>query len=273
VRHVPGRIVSLSPSVTEILCALGLGRRLVGVDRWSDHPPWVGRLPKIGGIEVDPDAVAALEPDLVVACTSVPGRARDLERLGALGVRLTVAEPRGLEDVLTTFALVGEASGRSARAAVLIRDARSRMAAVADVTRKVAYRPRVYWEWWPKPLSAAAGHSWMTPLIEMAGGHNIFADEARSSLRPTEQEVWEHDPEVILLCWCGAKRPPRIAQVRERPGWKTTSAVRQGSVHAVPEGFFARPGPRLVLGLERLVALLHPELRPITGSAPADGAE
>jgi len=250
------RIVSLAPSVTEIVCALGLGDRLVGVDKWSDHPEHVRHLPKVGGIEADLDAVRVLHPDLVVACTSVPGMERNVERLAGTGLAVTVAEPTDLAGTLRSIRVIGEAVGRESEATALVAAMEERIAAVADAARGVE-RVSVYWEWWPKPLSAAAARSWMNGLIDIAGGSNVFGDVDQSSVRPDDPDVVGRDPEVIFVCWCGAKKLPDVAQIRARPGWERVRAIAAGRIYPMPEGLFARPGPRLVEGLERLAAVLR----------------
>jgi len=252
----PERIVSLAPSVTEIVCALGLGDRLVGVDKWSDFPPKVGALPKVGRIEADLDAILALHPDVVVACTSVPGMERNVERLAGSGLALTVAEPTDLAGTLRSIRAIGDALGRAAQADALVTGMERRIQRVAEGGRG-GEPVSVYWEWWPKPLSAAAGRSWMNGVIEVAGGRNVFGAVDASSLRPEPGDVAARDPEFVFVCWCGAKRPPDVAQIRARPGWEGVRAVVEDRVFAMPEGLFARPGPRLVEGLERLAAVLR----------------
>lgn len=252
---MPERIVSLAPSVTEILCALGVGDRLVGVDKWSDHPLYVRSLPKVGRIDADLDAVMALRPDLVVACTSVPGMERNIERLAQSGLVRAVAEPTDLQSTLGSIRTIGEAVGRAGEADALVKRMEARISLVAAGARRDD-PTSVYWEWWPKPLSAAAGRSWMSGLIEIAGGRNIFADTDTASVRPADDEVIARDPDTIFICWCGAKRPPEIEQIRARPGWGRVRAIVDARVYAMPEELFARPGPRLVDGLERLAAVL-----------------
>ena len=251
----PERIVSLAPSVTEILCALGVGDRLVGVDKWSDYPAHVQALPKVGRIEADPDAVMALHPDLVVACTSVPGMERNVERLEARGQLLAVAEPTDLPSTLRSIRTIGQAIGRTTQAEALVATMEERIARVTDVARG-GEPVSVYWEWWPKPLSAAARRSWMTGLIESAGGRNVFADVDASSVRPADEDVIARDPTAIFVCWCGAKELPDVDRIRARPGWGGVRAVTDARVYAMPEALFARPGPRLVDGLERLASTL-----------------
>jgi iron complex transport system substrate-binding protein len=255
----PRRIVSLSASNTEILCALGLGEQLVGVDTWSDYPPAVKALPKVGReLDIDVAAVAALRPDLVAACLSVPGMERNIPRLEAAGLPYVAVAPVGLESIFDNIRQLGEATGRQEQAADLVDRLQGRLEAVRQQMATVAGRPSVYWEWWPQPLVAAAGGSWMTSIIAMAGGDNVFADREEESATVQVEEVLARRPEVIVACWCGARTPPTAQRVAGRPGWEPSLAVQSGRVHVVPEAYFARPGPRLADGLELLAALLHP---------------
>jgi iron complex transport system substrate-binding protein len=256
----PGRIVSLSASNTEILCALGLAEHLVGVDTWSDYPPAVRTLPKVGReLDIDMAAVAALQPDLVAACLSVPGMERNIPRLEEAGLPYVAVAPVGLESVFDNIRRLGEATDRQQHAADLVDRLQGRLEAVRRRVATVAERPRVYWEWWPQPLVAAAGKSWMTTIIAMAGGDNVFADREEESAKVQLEEVLVRRPDVILACWCGARTPPTAERVAARPGWESATAVQSGRVHVLPEAYFARPGPRLADGLELLAAVLHPE--------------
>jgi iron complex transport system substrate-binding protein len=256
----PERIVSLSASNTEILCALGLEERLVGVDTWSDYPPSVRQLPKVGReLDIDVAAVTALRPDLVVACLSVPGMERNLPRLAAAHLPYVALRPVGLDSIFDNILRAGAATGRERRAAELVAGLQARLTAVERAVAPTAPRPRVYWEWYPKPLVAAGGRSWMTRLIAMAGGENIFADCDAESTPVQLADVLARQPDVIVACWCGARTPPTAERVAARPGWEPARAAREGRVYVVPEGLFARPGPRLADGLELLAALLHPD--------------
>lgn len=256
----PQRIVSLSASNTEILCALGLTEQLVGVDTWSDYPPAVKTLPKVGReLDIDMAAVAALHPDLVAACRSIPGMERNITRLEAAGLPYVAVEPIGLDSIFEYIRRLGAATDRQQPAEELVGRIQARLVAVQQQVASVTERPRVYWEWYPRPLIAAAGKSWMTRLIAMAGGENIFAGRAEESTTIQVEEVLAQRPDVILACWCGARTPPTAERVAARPGWEAAAAVQSGRVHVLPEAYFARPGPRLADGLELLAALLHPE--------------
>jgi iron complex transport system substrate-binding protein len=252
------RLVSLCPSNTEIVCALGCGDQLVGVDDWSDHPAdVVAGLPRVGtDLRVDMDRVAALRPDLVLASLSVPGMEWNVAQLRERGLPHIVLDPDTLSGTLASIRAAGEALGVPARAERLLSELRERIAAAA--ARAVDGDPALYWEWWPKPLITPGRDSWITEMSRLAGGHNAFGAEPVRSRPVSEAEVLAADPDVVLLCWCGTlQRVQRVEAVTRRPGWQGVTAVRHGRVYALPEGLFGRPGPRLVDGLELLVDLLQ----------------
>ena len=260
-RHA-ARVVSLAASNTEIVCALGLGDRLVGVDDFSDFPPRIRRLPRVGpDLHIDAERVAALQPDLILASRSVPGMERNLAPLDDRGLRYEVMPSDGLAGMERAIHRVGTLLGAETRAAALVDALRARMARVRE---RVAGRPPVptYWEWWPRPPITAGGTSWITEMLELAGGRNVFADLPAESRAVTAAEVAERAPGAAVLCWCGARKRPDPRLLATRPGWELLPAVRAGRLHAVLEPHFGRPGPRLAEGVELLAALLHPEAEP-----------
>lgn len=255
------RIVSLCPSNTEMLFALGLGERVVGVDNDSDYPPQVARLPRVGpDLDVDVAKVAALEPDLVVASLSVPGMERNLLRLETVGLPFIVLHAQRLDEIYRDIQLVAELAGVPERGRALVADLEARFAALAARAAAASSRPRLYWEWWPKPLITPGQPSWITDLSALANAENAFADLPKESDVITSEEVIARDPDVVLICWCGARRPVALEKIVARPGWERIRAVRDGRVHVVWEGLFGRPGPRLAEGFAWLVRAAHPEL-------------
>ena len=254
------RIVSIAPSNTEILHALGVGRRIVGVDSWSDYPPRVAGLPKLGSdLHVDVERVSALNPDLVVASLHVPGMQDNIPRLHAAGLRYLAVGGVGLEGVWDDLRIVGHYLGREQRAQALSARMRERMAELASRYGSVRARPRVHWEWAARPV-VAGRRSWVTELIDMAGGVNAYADLDVEAVRIAAEEAIARQPDVIVACWCGARKLPTVQRVASRPGWADTPAVRNRRVAVFEEALFGRPGPRLADGLARLGRFLHPEL-------------
>jgi iron complex transport system substrate-binding protein len=255
---VPGarRIVSIAPSNTEILHALGLGRRIVGVDSWSDYPPRVLKLPRLGSdLRVDVAAVAALEPDLVVASLHVPGMQNNLPAFEQAGLAYLALGGRGLEGVWQDMRVIGEYLGRARRAEDLIAHAQARMARVAANPRRTP-KPRVHWEWSAQPV-VAGRHSWITEMLELCGAENVYADLDVESARVTQAEAVARQPDVVVACWCGARKLPTRERILTRAGWQDTPAMRSGRVFVLAEDLFGRPGPRLADGVEKLADLLH----------------
>ena len=261
-QSIPSRIVSLTCSNTEILFALGLGDRVVGVDDWSDFPPQVEGLPKVGpDLKIDTARVAALDPDLILASLSVPGMERNIPAVERLGVPFLVLNPKSLEEVLTDIETVGEATGGPENACRLIAGLQTRITAVWARAQGAAHRPTVYWEWWPKPLISPGRQSWIVQMSELVAADLLFKDVEASSFVVHESQVLERDPDHVILCWCGTlQRKMDVSEVAARPGWERLRAVKAGRVHCFPEDLFGRPGHRLVEGLERLARLVHPEV-------------
>jgi len=258
-------VVSLAASNTEIVCALGQAGRLVGVDDFSDFPPLVRALPRVGpDLRIDVERVAALSPDLVLASLSVPGMEANLAPLQARGLRTVVLPSNGLAGVEDAISQVGNLLGATSAAVELVESLRARM---ARVRQRVAGCPPVptYWEWWPRPPITAGGASWITEMLELAGGRNVFADQPTESCVVTPAEVAARVPHAAVLCWCGARKLPDPRLLGARAGWEELPAVRSGRVYSVLEPRFGRPGPRLAEGVERIAALLHPSLRPAEG--------
>jgi iron complex transport system substrate-binding protein len=254
----PRRIVSLVASNTEILFALGVGERVVGVDDFSDFPAAVARLPRVGrDLDIDVGRVAALEPDLVLASLSVPGMERVVERLAATGLPYVAIQSHGLSGVIDDIRRIGLLVGAAEAGDRLADGLSERIEAVAERARRSGPAGSVYWEWWPRPYITAGGPSWITDLCRLAGAENAFADLANESATVTTEQVRARAPEVLVACWCGARKLPSVELLTRRPGWDDLPAVQAGRVFAVLEPLYGRPGPRLVDGLEELADLLH----------------
>lgn len=245
------RIVSHTCSNTEIVCALGCAEWLVGVDDDSDFPPEVvQRLPPLGrDLNLDVDKVLALKPDLVLSSRTLPGHDAIVTALEREGLEVLVCEPLRLADVYEDIRRIAEALGVSARGEALVASMRGAMPPLP----RAANAPALLVEWWPKPVIAPTRDSWVTDLIELAGGRNPFAERAGKSTPLTDAEILAAAPDAIVMSWCGvplAKYRPEI--VARREGWEALAAVRENQIHAVTEAYLGRPGPRLVEGYRAL---------------------
>lgn len=252
------RLVTIAPSNAEIVGAMGATDLLVGAESSSDYPPVVLELPRLGpDLHVDVEALAALQPDLVLASLSVPGMERNVAALDALGVPMLVLAPTCLADIRADVLRVGRALSREPDAARVVAAMDERLAALRGAAGE---RPpvRVLLQWWPKPIFTPAAHCWSNEMIAAAGGVNVFADLPGQSAEVTAGQVAAADPEAIFLCWCGvpqAKLNPQ--RVLREPALAGVSAVRTGRVYPLDEALVGRPGPRVVEGTARMAEALH----------------
>lgn len=249
------RIVSLACSNTEIVHALGRADLLVGVDDHSDWPPSVvDPLPKVGpDLEIDVDAVAALEPDLVLATLTVPGHEKVVERLEAAGLPYIAPEPVSLEDVYRDIRDIGRLLDADERAATLVEEMRGEL----DAPEPPDDAPRILVQWWPKPVITPGRRSWATDVLSAAGARAVLGHEDVKSRPMTDEEVAEAAPDAVVLSWCGvdpAKYRPDVVLRNET--WKDLEFVRRGLVRSIGEPFLGRPGPRLVEGVRQARAVV-----------------
>jgi iron complex transport system substrate-binding protein len=297
------RIISLLPSATEIICALGLGDQLVGVTHECDYPEFVRSLPKVtttlipttatsGEIDVlvrerlksqralyslDLPVLEQLAPDLIVtqALCDVCAVAEAEVETAACRLpgrpRVVNLEPTSLQDVFETLRLVGRAARVEARADAVVRSLRERVEAVAMRVARV-HRPRVLLLEWLEPLFSC-GH-WSPELVALAGGDEAIGKPGARSRMLSWAEVAAARPEVVVLACCGfgvARTLADVPLLHTRQEWLTLPAVRAGRVFVVDgSAYFSRPGPRLVDSLETLAHALHPDVYPLPpGGAPA----
>lgn len=258
--RTPARIVSLAPNVTEILFALGLGERVVGVTRFCDYPAETTGIRKVGGL-VDPniEVVRSLDPELVVAFRGNPLRL--VERMAKLGLPVFVCDVgEGLEAVAPLVERLGRVTRTEARAAELAAGLRRRLEAVDGALRGVATRPKVFVLLHGQGLWTSGGESYVDDLIARAGGANVASALPKKWALYKRERIVEDDPDVVLVL---ARSPEDFAASRDwflrMPGADRVAAVGAGRVHELDENAASRFGPRLVDVLDRVARLLHPE--------------
>ena len=248
------RIVSHTCSNTEIVCALGAARMLVGVDSDSDFPvEAVVTLPKLGrDLELDVAQVQALRPDLVLTSLTVPGHEHIVAALKDVGLPVLVIDPIGLGGVYDSIVQIAEALGILKRGRSLAAQMQSDMPPVEPT----GPRPKVLVEWWPKPVIAPARLSWVNEIVRLAGGVNPFESRDGKSVEIAEAAAVAAAPDAIVMSWCGVKEEKyRRDVVERRPGWSAVPAVKHGRIYPITEAFLGRPGPRLVEGYRALARI------------------
>jgi iron complex transport system substrate-binding protein len=257
-RQFAGPIISLCPSNAEAIWALGCFDRVIACEDSSDFPPEVESLERLGpDLGPDLDRIAELSAAtgaLVVSSLSVPGMERNVTGLHARGVPQLVLAPRSIADVLAELRRLGRTLGVEARAAAVIADMREQ---IASLQRAATGREplRVYLEWWPRPMFSPGVDCYSNELIALAGGVNVFAHRAGSSVEITAEELLAADPEVCFISWCGvAADKLDVRRLIERPGLETLSAAQRGRVFPLDERFSGRPGPRMLEAARMMAA-------------------
>jgi len=251
----PERIVSIGPSNTEFLFALGAGDRVVGDDDFSDQPAAAATKDHVGGVKVNLEKVVSLKPDLIITVKFSDGT---IEALSQTAATVLVVDPQGLADVTRTASMIGKAIGADGDG--LAKDLQSKL---DDVKAKTASAPklRVFDEEDASDLTklyTVGPGSFLNDLITLAGGTNIAA--AAKSAYPTisTEEVVKADPEVIVLD--DAAFGTSVDAVARRPGWAALSAVKNARVYPLDANLMSRPGPRVADAATALAKLVHPEL-------------
>jgi iron complex transport system substrate-binding protein len=252
----PERIVCLTTETTEIAYLIGAADRVVGVPGTARRPEAARERARVGGFTTFRlDRILALEPDLVLAFSDLQ---KDIVgELVAAGVAVLCTNQRSFDDVLRTILLIGGALGCEAQARGLVQDMRDEVKQIREYSSIWPTRPRVYFEEWPDPL--IVGIRWVSELIEMAGGHDVFHELRAEGSAPgrvvSGEEVVRRDPQIILASWCG--KPVDRAAIVGRPGWDGIAAVKSGQVHELEGADVLSPGPSLMVGLRRIHELVQ----------------
>ena len=250
-RPVPLRIVSLAPSATSILCAIGARRLLVGVTKWCADVAPVGGLPKLGDCwhMESVNEILQLKPSLVIG--SVPYKQETVARLLEQRLNFLAMNPRTLADIEADIGLLGGIANRVPAAEKIVRKMRQAFSEIEKKARRRKRRVRVYCETWPNPRISSP--PWVVELVSLCGGEMIVP----GGEKVTETQIASGRPEVIVLAWAatGAKADPE--QAYRVTNWKDVSAIRNRRVHVISDELLNTPGPPLINGAHALYKLLH----------------
>jgi iron complex transport system substrate-binding protein len=288
------RIVSLLPSSTEILYALGLGDSVVGVTHECDFPLGAAQKPALIKPRIDPhappaeidrqvrelvgrgesiyaidaDLLASLKPDLIVTqdlchvCAASPDDLATALTRFQTPPRILTLTPHSLNDVWEDIVRVGQATDKAQEAEALIAGLTNRVARVESVAAQISHRPRVLCLEWLEPLYVA-GH-WVPEMVARAGGEDVLGKPCEPSFTVASEEIAKANPEIILVMLCGynaARNTAEFHAMQIPESWQRFPAWRERKIFAVDaNSYFSRPGPRLADGLEILAHLLHPDL-------------
>ena len=254
----PLRVVSLAPSITEIIFALEQEDRLAGVTRFSDFPEAAKSLPKVGSyVHLDLEKIVSLKPDLCIGIKD--GNPKFVvNRLESLNIPVYAVNPTNLKTVMKTITEIGVFLNAGEKAHSVVRDMKSRIQRVKTKTANVTYRPRVFFQIGIAPIVSVGTDTFAHELIELAGGNNL----SKGSIpypRFSKEQVLSLSPEVFIIT--SMSRNTIFQRVKkEWSKWPSLPAVRDKRIHLEDSNLFDRPTPRLLDGLEHLAKRIHPEL-------------
>lgn len=267
IKAKPQRIVSLIPSSSEIIYTVGADRQLVGVDIYSAYPQELVKLVKSGnlttvgsGVSPDLEKIVMLNPDVILVNGPSHVGSKAVQRLSELGYTIVSLDAQNIDGVISNIELVGKITGNNDNARKLVSSLKDRIMKVESAVKN-APKVRVYIENWQEPLFSVGPGAIQDELIRRAGGINIFSDLPKKSAQVSSEAVISKNPDVIVLF----HRLASLDQVKNRPGWGVIDAVKNNRVHYIDTNEeniapYGAPGPRIIDGLEKIAALIHPEL-------------
>jgi len=259
----PQRIISLAPSVTEILFALGLGEKVVGVTDFCNYPEEVKTKARVGGFfNPNLEMIVSLKPDLIVSIPNL-GNERVMQGLSSLKVPLITVRSNSMAEVISSIEIIGKATGAEAKAKDLIFDIQEGINRIRNLTRDVRKR-KVLFAFSYEPLIVAGKGSIIDELIIASGGLNVAGDTKNRYVRYSMEEAVAKEPEVIIMTTMirddSTFELMRSQNMKRWNKWPQIPAVQTKRIYTVDEDFLVRPGPRVVLGLHKMAEMIHPEL-------------
>jgi iron complex transport system substrate-binding protein len=252
------RIVSLSPSTTEMLFILGVGKSLVGATEYCDYPPEAKQIERVGGFgKPNIEKLLSLSPDLVVGAGL--NRTDAMQVLRDSGIRVLEVRINNIDEMFQSLRQIGDAVGKRPEAdkaiASMQKELKEAVAKLPDA--KKTPPPRVFVELWDDPLTTIGGSSYLDDVISRAGCFNVAHEVSQAHPRISAEKIIEWNPDVIIIAHM-AQRPCSAAEIGKRIGWSDIKAVKQSMVVCdIPNDLMLRPGPRLVALVKMLVARLH----------------
>lgn len=256
----PARVISLYPSFTETLFAIGAGEKVVGVTQYCDYPPEASQKENVGGVTTpDIEKIVNLNPDLVLVDARLQ---KELAyRLEGYGLTVVALYPKNFEEIIENIRIIGKITGNELEALSLIADIGNRVKFITDKTKGLvdSERPRVFYLVWYDPLMTMGPGSLVDELLRLAGGQNIAADVKEEVSAYSFEMVVQHNPQVIILAG-GSMTSITVDDLKALEQWQVIDAVKQDRVYMIDAALIAGAKPRIVDGLEIMTKCLHPEL-------------
>jgi iron complex transport system substrate-binding protein len=252
------RIISLAPSITEILFALGLNEQIVGVTNFCDYPEAALSKPRIGGF-VSPsiEKIVSLKPDLIIG--TIDGSRREtIHRLNDLGLSVYLVDPKSFDGVIKTIKNIGEIVGRQDESRRIIRDMKTEKEDMITHTTSLP-KPKVFFQIGYAPIVTVGKGTLADDLIHLAGGRSISEDEPLNHPLYTIETILLKAPEIIIMSSMESKRD-YLNLLKIWRHWKGIPAVKMNAIYVIDSNLVDRPTPRIMEGLETLARMIHPDV-------------
>jgi len=259
----PAKIICLTEESVETLHLLGRQDLIAGVSQYVERPPEAKKHPKVSQfIRSDIERIVGLKPDLVIGFSDIQ---KDIAKeLIGLGLNVLVTNQRSLREILDQILFLGRVVGEEKKALELVEKFETKIQQIKLLSSSLPKRPRVYFEEWDQPRLSAI--RWISELIEVCGGENIFADRVGSLAKERQvrdEEVVERQPDIIFGCWCGKK--VKLESFETRPDYRALAAIQRGHVFELPPEIFLQPGPALFVdGLDQLFEIFKKTSQTLT---------
>ncbi len=255
IENAPERIVSVIPSGTEIVFALGLGDKVVGVTENDNYPEEVLEIEKVGAFELNIEKIVSLEPDLVIADVL---NGEVVDQLRDQGLTVVVLGASTIDQTYEDILLAGKATGTEGKAEEIVASMKEQQAEIEKTVSEIPEEERkTVWIEIGEELFTAGSGTFLNELVTLAGGENIMADQ-EGWPQVSEEEVIEKNPDVILLTYASYVENA-VDKVKERETWQGVTAVKENQVYALQSDLTERAGPRIIEGLQSVAETLYPD--------------
>lgn len=258
----PERIISLAPSITEMLFSIGLEDKIIAVTDYANYPEAAKKKDSVGTItEPSIEKIVSLKPDLVIA--AMINKKETLKKLRSLDIKVAGFAPNSIDETLYTMKKVGKLTGNDKEAREIVTDLYLKLAKIIDAVDKILEdkdRPKVFYEIWSNPLYTAGKNTFIDDIIKTAGGINI-GEKARGAWPQYSLEMLLiENPDVYISSPHSAPHQVTPEKIKERKNYDKIKAIKNNSVYVVNQDLVSRPSPRLIEGLKEFVKAIFPEL-------------
>lgn len=257
--ETPEKIISLAPSVTEMLFAIGLEDQIVGVTNYCDYPEEVSQLDTIGSItEPNVEVIVDKDPDLIISAgiTSM----EIINRLEDLGFTVISFNPENIQEVFSVINRMGLVTGNINEASDVVNDMETRMNKILNLVETREERPEVLYEIWNDPIVTAGSNNFIDNMINLAGGKNLGAEVDSGWPQVSMEVLIDLDPDVYISTPHSADHQVTQEEILNRDNFEVLTAIQNERVYVIDQNVISRPAPRLIDGLKMLAISIHPEL-------------